>query len=139
MTDDAPYLRHLILSKCRDPKKMAIRKRKYDRATKALVDTINLGIWLDKGTRETLPDADFFGSYWWHAVREGVVYRDGAKCTMCGCTDKPLHVHHICPRHAGGSDNPLNLRTLCVDCHKAIHAHDFVEKASYDENQTKLM
>lgn len=133
------YLRHLPISKCKDKEKMAIRRMKAKRAKDELVRLIENEGYLEHGTKEIIPDSDFFGTYWWPAVREGVLTRDGYKCTMCGCTDKQLHVHHICPRHTGGSDNPLNLRTLCVDCHKAIHAHDHIEKASYDKNQKRLI
>lgn len=32
-----------------------------------------------------------------------------------------LNVHHIKPVSQGGGDEPENLITLCVECHKEIH------------------
>ena len=119
-----PFLRHLVIIPCKDAKKMAIRKMKRDRARNALVEAMRKGIWLEDGTSDTLPDAEYFNTYWWQACKEAVLMRDHYTCTMCGITKKDgakLHVHHILPRHCGGSDNPLNLRTLCEDCHHRIH------------------
>ena len=119
-----PFLRHIQIIPCKDSKKMAIRKMKRDRARKVLVETMKMGIWLENGTSDTLPDVDYFNTYWWQACREAVLMRDHYTCTRCGITKDEgakLHVHHILPRHCGGSDNPLNLRTLCEPCHIAIH------------------
>ena len=38
------------------------------------------------------------------------------KCEACGVTVN-LEVHHIKPRRDGGSNEPKNLRVLCVQCH----------------------
>ena len=35
--------------------------------------------------------------------------------------DGKLNVHHILPVCEGGGDEPENLVTLCVDCHKETH------------------
>lgn len=56
----------------------------------------------------------------WEQIRKQVLERDGWKCTACGRTDH-LHVHHIVPRSAGGSDELDNLTTLCVRCHSNQH------------------
>lgn len=117
------YLRHLQVFPVKDPRKMALRESKAKRAKEELVRLIQNEKWLEHGTREKVPNSDLFGSYWWVAVREAVLHRDGYKCTMCGSTEN-LQVHHICPRHCGGSDNPLNLRTLCVECHRKVHQND---------------
>lgn len=52
--------------------------------------------------------------------------RDNYTCQCCGAhtTKKKtvkLHVHHLESRQVGGNA-PNNLITLCVDCHKALHA-----------------
>lgn len=54
-----------------------------------------------------------------------VGYRDHALkrdkcCLRCG-TDKRLTVHHIVHRSLGGTNNPVNLQTLCSDCHEFVH------------------
>ncbi len=75
------------------------------------------------GTKEPLPEL-----HWgkmniqvaWHAIREAVLERDEGVCTMCGSTPSwgdELEVHHIIPRLKGGSHHPLNLITLCKQCH----------------------
>ncbi len=45
---------------------------------------------------------------------------DGMKCGKCGRTDC-LTIHHILPRHSGGTDDIDNLMTLCDACHRAEH------------------
>lgn len=121
------FLHKLPIVSCKDPKKMTIRKMKKERASKALIEALEKGRWLENGTSEVLPDSDFFGTYWWQVVRDAVLYRDNYTCTICGKTrdeGAKLHVHHILYRCKGGSDNPLNLRTVCEDCHKKIHSKD---------------
>lgn len=59
-------------------------------------------------------------------VRQYVLKRDNYTCQCCGAhtTKKKtvkLHVHHLESRQVGGNA-PNNLITLCVDCHKALHA-----------------
>lgn len=59
-------------------------------------------------------------------VRQYVLKRDNYTCQCCGAhtTKKKtvkLHVHHFEGRQVGGNA-PNNLITLCVDCHKALHA-----------------
>ena len=59
-------------------------------------------------------------------VRQYVLKRDNYTCQCCGAhtTKKKtvkLHVHHLEGRQVGGNA-PNNLITLCVDCHKALHA-----------------
>jgi 5-methylcytosine-specific restriction endonuclease McrA len=53
-------------------------------------------------------------------VRETVLKRDGYKCTKCNCK-KNLHVHHIIHRKDGGTDDIMNLLTLCDLCHAEEH------------------
>ena len=64
-----------------------------------------------------------------------ILYRDNFTCKMCGefhaakskygvylpVDDGKLNVHHIVPVSEGGGDEPENLVTLCVECHKKIH------------------
>ena len=55
-------------------------------------------------------------------LRRHVLARDGG-CTAEGCTSRyRLQPHHIVPRHAGGTDDPTNLTTLCwFHHHRVIH------------------
>lgn len=46
--------------------------------------------------------------------------RDGFRCALCDSTEG-LQIHHIIPRGAGGSSEPMNLITLCWRCHNAAH------------------
>lgn len=56
----------------------------------------------------------------WEVLSRQIMRRDGYRCqAACGCT-VPLSVHHIIPRDVGGSDDPANLITLCVQCHNEI-------------------
>lgn len=52
-----------------------------------------------------------------------VLHRDNYKCQHCKGTSgvKRLEVHHILPKSKGGSDDEVNLITLCRKCHKALH------------------
>jgi hypothetical protein len=56
----------------------------------------------------------------WSSLRKEVFSRDGYKCVKCGFS-KNLTVDHITPRHAGGTDDLINLRTLCALCHEEVH------------------
>ena len=65
----------------------------------------------------------------WSSIRKEVYKRDDYKCQNCGKegsqgANVELHAHHIVPKKKGGSDNKNNLKTLCVDCHNAIHHKD---------------
>jgi ATP-dependent DNA helicase RecQ len=52
--------------------------------------------------------------------REAALIRDNRRCKFCD-TKNNLHVHHLIPRHLGGSDEAANLITLCAACHAAHH------------------
>jgi len=90
----------------------------------------------DTGMDVAVEGSSAFGSWWWTIVRDAVLDRDGHRCRVCGDTDD-LHVHHILPRHCGGADSPVNLVTLCADCHMVAHRNRRTEYRM-DENQTRL-
>ena len=64
-----------------------------------------------------------------------ILYRDNFTCQCCGefhayinehgviipIDDGNLNVHHIIPVSEGGGNEPENLTTLCVKCHRKIH------------------
>lgn len=49
-------------------------------------------------------------------VRINVFLRDEFTCQWCGRSDKVLHLDHIVPWSAGGTDASDNLRALCEPC-----------------------
>jgi 5-methylcytosine-specific restriction endonuclease McrA len=53
-------------------------------------------------------------------LRNQVLRRDDWRCQICGST-RNLQVHHKRLRSQQGSDDELNLITLCVDCHEEVH------------------
>lgn len=65
------------------------------------------------------------GGKQWVDVRSTVLERDNHTCQHCGA--KPddsdqLHVHHIVPEADGGTETTSNAITLCVGCHRDLHA-----------------
>lgn len=64
-------------------------------------------------------------------LRMDCLKRDKSKCQECGDAvsdnfpawhPKKYHMHHVKSRGAGGSDELSNLKTLCGECHREIHA-----------------
>jgi len=47
--------------------------------------------------------------------------RDMHRCSICGRAEVELHVHHIVPLSKKGSNDPSNLMSVCVDCHRKLH------------------
>jgi len=48
-------------------------------------------------------------------LRYEILKRDGNKCVLCGAREL-LQIDHITAKVNGGTDDPANLRTLCIDC-----------------------
>lgn len=61
----------------------------------------------------------------WNSIRRAVFKRDSHTCANCGRNGENdsirLHVHHIVPRKSGGTHRLSNLKTLCEQCHYAVH------------------
>jgi 5-methylcytosine-specific restriction endonuclease McrA len=53
-------------------------------------------------------------------LRQQVMKRDGWQCQICG-SRQDLQVHHKQLRGQQGSDEDLNLITLCAGCHEGLH------------------
>src|ERR1041385_5891473 len=53
-------------------------------------------------------------------LRKQVLGRDGWQCQICGSRQN-LQVHHKQMRSQQGSDDELNLITLCGGCHEKLH------------------
>ena len=54
------------------------------------------------------------------ATRRAVYRRDGYRCALCDDV-RGLQIHHAMPRSVGGSDDEMNLVTLCWRCHAEAH------------------
>jgi hypothetical protein len=70
----------------------------------------------------------------WDSRRKKVYQRDEYTCQNCGIQGGPrgdaeLHAHHIVPKSKGGTHNTSNLKTLCRDCHNAIHGNSVAPTA----------
>ena len=71
----------------------------------------------------------------WDSRRRRVYSRDGYRCQNCGAGGgreggAELHAHHIVPISKGGSHSTSNLKTMCKDCHSAIHGNQMAPTAS---------
>lgn len=60
-----------------------------------------------------------------NSQRKSIYRRDGFQCAVCGCS-RYLQIHHYIHRGQGGSDDPMNLITLCSDCHALAHGINLV-------------
>jgi 5-methylcytosine-specific restriction endonuclease McrA len=59
----------------------------------------------------------------WNAFqtqRRHTFIRDGKRCLICN-TRSNLTAHHIVHKCQGGTNNNINLVTVCSCCHRAIH------------------
>ncbi|MEO6776974.1 MAG: HNH endonuclease [Kofleriaceae bacterium] len=55
-------------------------------------------------------------------VRRFVTLRDRKRCTVPGCrAARHIDVHHIVPRHLGGTHEAENITLLCAGHHRALH------------------
>ena len=54
------------------------------------------------------------------ATRRAVYRRDGYRCALCDDV-RGLQIHHAMPRSVGGSDDEMNLVSLCWRCHAEAH------------------
>lgn len=57
----------------------------------------------------------------WDDIARAARKRDNNQCQSCGDGNTKLHVHHIVPLGAGGSNARSNLITLCEECHGRVH------------------
>ena len=63
----------------------------------------------------------FMKSPTWKAIRGLRIFKDKGQCAHCSSRRK-LEVHHKTYARFGGKELMQDLLTLCVKCHKAIHA-----------------
>ena len=57
-----------------------------------------------------------------------VFARDNYTCQKCKKKNVKFRVHHIIFRSNGGTDEPDNLITLCLECHGKVHKGEFFIK-----------
>jgi hypothetical protein len=59
-----------------------------------------------------------------------IYQRDGFRCQYCGvpATDAPLHIDHIQPVRASGSDDTNNLTLACDDCNFGKSGYELPER-----------
>lgn len=72
----------------------------------------------------------------WNTRRKEVYQRDEYMCQNCGAKggdngQVEIHAHHVVPKSKGGGHHMDNLKTLCKNCHNAVHGGDSVSKSSY--------
>lgn len=63
----------------------------------------------------------------WYKLRFAVLRRDSYRCQLCGRDASDgikLEVDHKIPVAKGGTDDLLNLWTLCFDCNRGKRDHD---------------
>lgn len=70
----------------------------------------------------------------WDSRRRELYQRDEYTCQNCGARggrhgDAELHAHHIVPISKGGTNKPSNLKTVCKECHDAIHGNRMAPSA----------
>lgn len=61
------------------------------------------------------------------SLRFEILKRDSFRCFYCGRSapdGAELHVDHVVPRAAGGTDDPANLVTACADCNLGKNARE---------------
>ena len=63
-------------------------------------------------------------------TRRQVYRRDGFRCALCDNVHG-LQIHHFIPRSAGGSNQPMNLVTLCWKCHAVVHGTRIADYPDY--------
>lgn len=57
-------------------------------------------------------------------TRRRVYRRDHWRCALCD-SPRGIQIHHVIKRSQGGSNDPMNLITLCMYCHAVIHGTRF--------------
>ena len=67
---------------------------------------------------------DGLGKYRWDKLRHEIIEKDGARCTICGATDRKLHGHEVWDyreKKTVGMAVLLRVEIVCIDCHDIHH------------------
>lgn len=75
----------------------------------------------------------------WDTRRKEVYQRDDHTCQNCGVKGgqegrAELHAHHIVPKSKGGTHKKSNLKTICKECHNAIHGDSMARSVDVEQN-----
>lgn len=79
----------------------------------------------------------------WSTRRRKAIERDDYECQNCGRKGgekghHQLHVHHIVPRNSKGRHKLSNLKTVCHQCHKAIHNEEIDAPTEGDQSWSEI-
>jgi hypothetical protein len=64
------------------------------------------------------------GKYRWDKLRRQLIDKDGARCIICGATDRKFHGHEVWDyreKKTVGTAALLNVKIVCIDCHDIHH------------------
>ena len=56
-------------------------------------------------------------------LKREILWRDPGRCQSCSVAHPHMDIHHIRPVRLGGTNEPLNLLTLCFPCHMEVEAN----------------
>lgn len=94
--------------------------------TARILSLMNRDAWAARPRRESLRKR--LGR-----MADRIAARDGHACVYCGATAEssgaPLHLDHLTPRSAGGTDLPTNLVLACRSCNCRRHDMSLAEWA----------
>ena len=79
--------------------------------------------WPDKYTSCKMGRDDYMETEVWKGLSKQRMKIDGWKCCECKSAEN-LQVHHIHYPLVWGEESIDDLRTLCDECHKNLHAKD---------------
>lgn len=79
----------------------------------------------------------------WNSRRKEVYQRDDYTCQNCGVKgghkgNAELHAHHIVPKSKGGTHKKSNLKTICKECHNAIHGDSMAPSVDNRRGSTDI-
>jgi hypothetical protein len=77
------------------------------------------GYWCQNGGFIADPNNGRLPAAEWSALRTEIFRRDKFTCTYCGAVGVRLECDHVMPVCRGGSNEPSNLTTACLECNRA--------------------
>ena len=73
---------------------------------------------------QNLRHHDGLGKHRWDKLRRQIIKKNGARCNICGATDRKLHGHEIWDyreKKTVGTAVLLGVEIVCIDCHDIHH------------------
>lgn len=74
----------------------------------------------------------------WRRLRESILQRDQHLCQPCkaqGRYTEATQVDHVIPQSEGGTDDRVNLQSICTECHEAKTSEEAKRGASRQLNR----